>query len=126
MNISRGATILMPTPTQRDRAKKHLFVVMCAPIDDYVLVVPIATCREKYDVTCILQAGDHPFIKTLSYAAYYFAECKLVQHLQSDVAKNIAKLREPISEKVFTKILNGFYRSKYTRNFVFEYLEPRA
>ena len=118
-------TILMPSGTAQDKHKKHLFVVMCKPVDDYVLLVSVATCRFNYDETCILNKDDHRFIKHKSYVVYQLAEVKLVKHLQDGIKNRLYRRHSPMSDSVFQKILKGFGESAYTKNFVWEYLPKK-
>ena len=68
--LYRAGTVLAPTGS-----KKHLYIICNDPVfdpirnDNCVLVVNISSVSEDrdYDDTCILQKGDHPFIKHDSY-----------------------------------------------------------
>jgi hypothetical protein len=80
-----GATFLKPSGD-----KQHLFVVANNPaiFDGYgphpcVVVLSVTTLRNipTDDEACILNEGDHPFIKHRSYVAYRHAEVMALPHL---------------------------------------------
>lgn len=127
MNESIGiaSTILLPSGTTQDKHRKHLFVVMCKPVQGSVLLVSIATRQRFYDTTCILNAGDHSFIKHESYVAYDLAKTERVQNLESGIEKGQYRLHKKLAKSVFQKILKGFYQSTYTKNYVWEYLPAK-
>ncbi len=117
-------TVLIPSGPAQDGSQKHLHVVMCNPtLAGMVLLVSITSCKNTYDdTTCILQAGDHLFITKESYVFYRFAQTRLVQHLLDEIKNKNCSLKLPIDEEIFNKIRQGFYRSRFTKKFVFEYL----
>ena len=118
IKIVRGATLLIPSyiPGNPD----HLHVVMCDPnLVGQVLLVSICTYNEEkrdHDSTCLLDKGDHPFIKHRSYVRYASAEIRRASNLKNMTGKGF------INEMVFQKILDGFYVSRHAGRFVFEYL----
>jgi hypothetical protein len=76
--MAKGQSFLN-VPDQTSHGKiRHLNIVITEPDDDnYVLVVPVCTYREKdgkpflgQDDSCLLPAGCHPFIKEKSYIRY--------------------------------------------------------
>ena len=79
----KRATLLIPSGLANDPDRKHLFVLLTNPIEapDFnekqVLLVNIASAPNglPYDSTCILQPGDHRFIKHKSYV--YYAKARI-------------------------------------------------
>jgi hypothetical protein len=76
--MAKGQSFLnAPDKTARGEIR-HLNVVITNPDNEnYVLVVPICTYREKdgksfpgQDESCLLPVGCHPFIKERSYIRY--------------------------------------------------------
>jgi hypothetical protein len=70
----KRATLLIPSGAAIDPDRKHLFVLLTDPIEasgfegKQVLLVNIATVPNDlnnlpYDSTCIIQPGEHRFIK---------------------------------------------------------------
>jgi len=60
----------------------HLWCICTEPnADDEVVVVSVTTVRPNVETTCVLQPGDHPFVRHESAAAYRFAELVSVREL---------------------------------------------
>jgi hypothetical protein len=78
-----------------NRAISHLFIVMSDPdSNDEVLVVNVSTLHnsEKADRACILDAGEHPAIKTRSFIPYYYAETMAVKRIKDKCRDNIYEM----------------------------------
>lgn len=82
-----------------------------------VLAVNVSSIREKgtYDGTCVLRAGDHPFITHDSYIRYKDAVVMRVEKLISAVNSGEITVMENVSDEVFGRILAGFEKSEYTK-----------
>ena len=79
----KRATLLIPSGPQGDQDRKHLFILLTDPHADQagkncVLMVSLSTVRPgmPHDPTCILYAGDHPFVKHESYVVYQKARLR--------------------------------------------------
>ncbi len=96
---------------------------MCNPTADwYILLVPITSCKnEQDDTACILRADDHSFIKRDSYVFYRYAKAMYITALLRGINTGNFSLKTPIDEMIFNKIHRGFYKSKFTGKFTFEY-----
>ena len=71
--LTPGQTFIRPSGTERDPERKHLFVVLTAPCENRLqLLVPVSSIKAgvKYDNTCELSAGCHPFITVDSFVFY--------------------------------------------------------
>lgn len=76
--MGKGQAFLNEPDATNRGGIRHLNVVITNPDDENnVLVVPVCTCREKdgkpspgQDLSCLLPAGSHPFIKVKSYISY--------------------------------------------------------
>ncbi len=70
------------------------------------------TCRTEED-SCILNVGDHPYIKNRSYLAY--SECREVPVavLDNELQQRTIKLEESLSREILVKALEGMQKSKY-------------
>ncbi len=112
MNILRRATILFGIPGE----KPHLHIVMCDPYTDgddmpeKVVWVSISSCRpdRRYDETCLLYPGDHPFIKHDSYVYYELVNSITVRSVQNHIRSRWALPKEQMREEVFQRIHKGF------------------
>jgi hypothetical protein len=79
--VKGQAFLNVPDKTSRGDIR-HLNIIITNPDDDNnVLVVPVCTYREKdgkpflgQDLSCLLPAGCHPFIKEKSYIRYHNAK----------------------------------------------------
>ena len=99
-----------------DPDKAHLFVILTntSPVGENLLV-PI--CRvpgrvnPKYELTCVLHAGDHPFLKAESFVSYYFLQTFAAVFLSARVEKKIFVPKEPIDAKILARICEGVEKS---------------
>ncbi len=74
----RRATLLIPSGPAHDPDRKHLFIVLTDPAqvleytEKYSLLVGVASVQTDlpHDPTCLLDAGDHEFIRHKSYVHY--------------------------------------------------------
>ena len=91
------------------------------------MLVPVSTYKEGrkgHDDTCLLEQGDHPFIKHRSYIKYRSARQEPADKLKQGVANKLYVAHEMIDDDVFQRILEGFGRSRLVSQFVFNYLPP--
>lgn len=66
-----------------------------------------------FDDACVLEAGDHPFIKHKSYVYYKEAVVYKVDLLQQKIQTKEVVIREDVTNEVFEKIINGFKISSF-------------
>ena len=121
MPICKGSAILIPTGNEH-----HLFFVLNDPAAQpphQVLLVNITTLRNlpSEDTTCILKAGDHPFITRDSYIAYSKCRIESRDALNRHLESGLFMEREQASTEVIEAIINGLHTSKrvkpYVKNF---------
>jgi hypothetical protein len=70
---AKGCTLLIPSGTVADPDGKHWFVVATNPCDaGFHLLVSISSVMPNrvHDPTCLLEAGEHPFLNRQSYVFY--------------------------------------------------------
>lgn len=79
----------------------------------YVTISTVKTPR-KFDRACILNKGDHPFIKHQSYAHYRFADIKFEKQIQ-ELIKNgtFIQHQHPFSDEVLGRLRDGAMNSKF-------------
>jgi len=114
MPTSKG-TILIPA-----NSASHLHFVCNDPVfypnkgKECVLLVNISSIKQgiSHDTSCLLDVGDHPFIKKPSFIYYRMAEIYTVAGIQLQVAEGNYSVREDCCDAVFEKILNGFNLSE--------------
>jgi len=116
--VLRKGAILIPTgPCD------HLHIICSNPafyprnVKDCVLAVNLSTTTPilDYDKTCILQNGEHPFIKHDSYVFYKKAEILGVDSISRNIADGTFSTHQPFNDVVFERILSGFAVSQEVR-----------
>jgi hypothetical protein len=109
---SAGATLLVPSGPEG----KHLFVVLCDPVvlqgygpNPCVVMVNLSTVRPgiPYDSTCVLKAGEHPFVTQDSYVVYGAMRVDRVSDLAQRVAQGYFTAHEPMPAQVLARIQAG-------------------
>ncbi|MDD1609173.1 MAG: hypothetical protein LUO95_00800 [Methylococcaceae bacterium] len=108
----KKGTILIPTgPVE------HLHFICSDPVYHYpisdkkiVLLVNISSVKDgtDYDKTCILNLGDHPFIKHESYVYYKSAGGFSSDNISQRIAQGDYRIHDPCSDNTFNRILDGF------------------
>jgi hypothetical protein len=113
MSARAGDTFLLtgghvPTP--------HLWVVLWGPAGpaDAYLAAHFTTLRAYSDRTCILEPGDHPFVRHPTSVAYRDVLRWTDSRLTQLIADGIAKPRQPLSPAVLERIRSGFFASAHT------------
>jgi len=114
----KGLTFLDPGE------QPHLWIVLTDGMDyesltykrkEYALVVNVTTSR--FDKSCVLNAGDHPFIKHDSYVYYAKAELysarRLLESFMNRKLRRMAKfdLKDARQRAVFERVRRGFLKS---------------
>lgn len=95
---------------------KHLHVICNDPVyypinDCYcILVVNISSVHQgvPYDATCVLDVGDHDFIKHPSYVVYAEAVIWRVDNVTKKQASGEITTHNDMPEATFLRILSGF------------------
>lgn len=117
----RRATLLIPSGPQSDPDRKHLFILLTDPHDDEtgkkcILMVSLSTIRPgmPYDSTCILYAGDHPFVKHDSNVVYQKARLEDADKVLRGVKCGQLVPQDPMGGAVFARICKGLKESRLT------------
>lgn len=100
----------MPTP--------HLWVILWGPAGpaDAFLAVFLTTLRPHSDRACVLRAGDHPFIRHDTAAAYREVRRFTAEKLRGYVVDGTAKPRQPVDAAILERLRAGFFASAHTPN----------
>lgn len=102
-----GDTFLAKTPSCDT---VHLFAIISDIIDNKVLMINVTTNRDGKDQTCIINKGDHPFVKNKSVINY--ADATEADPKAIDKAMGIAiSAHAPLSEKLLKRIQEGCHVS---------------
>lgn len=117
----KRATLLIPSGPQGDQDRKHLFILLTDPHDDEVgnncvLMVSLSTVKPgvPHDPTCILYAGDHPFVKHDSYVVYQKARLEDAGKVLRGVKNGQLVPQDPMDGAVFARICKGLEESRLT------------
>ena len=109
--LGRGSTILLPN-THYNPDKHHTCIVLSDPQNAegrQVLYVPIITARGKFDETCVLEVGDHGFIKHRSCVHYGMMGQRTEAHLLK-----VGKVGESLQPAVLERVLDGAINSPHS------------
>lgn len=114
-----GACLLIPF-----NDVPHLSVILNDPCSDgcclLAMVSSVKTGR-RYDPACLLNRGDHGFIRHESYMVYRLAETVRADRISNLVGRRYYLERDAISRPVFSRIASGLYTSDETRPRIIEY-----
>lgn len=117
----KRTTLLIPSGPHGDQDRKHLFILLTDPHADEsgqtrVLMVSLSTVRPgvPHDPTCVLYAGDHPFVKFDSYVVYQKARLEETEKVLEGVKNGQLLPQDPMEGAVFARICKGLEESRLT------------
>lgn len=124
-----GATLLIPSGPDDDPDRMHSFVVLTNPFDDMgdgvkrVLLVSLSTIydHKNHDPACVLEPGEHRFVKRKSFVVYRKARIEEVKKLTKGIHENKFQSHTPISDSILSKICQGLESSEHTTPRVFRF-----
>ncbi|MGR3984843.1 MAG: hypothetical protein OD817_06265 [Gammaproteobacteria bacterium] len=104
----------------------HLFVILTDPDGPRreVILVSISSVRpgRQYDDTCIVEKGEHEFIKRRSFVSYKSCRQRSATDLERGVKNGRFIDKGCINAELFARIIDGVPRSKFTPRFVNEHV----
>ena len=118
-----GDTFLLP---ETSSGTEHLYIVITEP-DAYgkAVCVNVTTAYSFSERTCVLQTGDHPFIKHESVVRYQYAkilDLKLVDKgLNMAQSSFISKQHRSCSKELLERVQNGLLKSRMVPHNVRDY-----
>ncbi len=119
-------SLLVPSNPQGNLSNKHLFVILNDPVGPQreIIIVPICTVYEgrNYDNSCIVNAGDHDFVKHSSYVYYRKCRYSTALGLELGIEKMLFVDKGIVSVELFDRIISGVSRSKFTPRCVNKYV----
>jgi len=103
--IKGGDTLIIPEPgTSLD---SHLWIVLSDPAQDhFVLLVNLTSWRTDKDQACLLDVGDHPFIKHKTCVNYAKSKHVALQQLVKILELPQVECREPLAPEILQRIRN--------------------
>lgn len=88
--------------------KAHLFVILTNTCKDGKnLLVPICSERPKCDRTCLLGAGDHPFLNRLSFVSYAQLAQYDAEHIKNQVLSKVIEYKGIMDAVIFARVCAG-------------------
>lgn len=96
---------------------KHLFVLVLDKQTNnklHVLSVPVSTAREsaRIDESCMIQPGEHPFIKSESFVEYRNSRIDSTDNLLDRVKEKTFIPHESVTQELLKKIIDGLKVSR--------------
>lgn len=119
--IGRKITVLLPTFRGNSDELKHLFFILTDPCEDketkrpeMLLLVNCSTVypEKPFDNACVLDVGEHPFIKHKSYIYYKETRIESLIDIEQGIEQNRFIRREIINDALYERILKGAFSSK--------------
>jgi len=111
-----GTTFLMTSGPAHDPNKMHLHIICTDPcINNCQLIVSVATYRDPYDATCILNVGDHPFICRKSYVVYGAIKIENCSTIDNGLRRKIFRLKQSMRTDVLQRVCDGILLSPHTK-----------
>jgi len=113
---AKGKTLLIPSGTEQDPHKRHLFVILtnrCA-LDSHLLV-SLSRVKEgvHFDDACLFEVGEHPFVREQSFAAYRLARIVRAATLIGSVDGDYFTSKEDMSAALVERMCAGIERSEF-------------
>ncbi len=129
MSLQIGNTFLNDPYLELDR---HLWVIISDPSynSEQVAIVNITSWEDEgdelNDSSCIVNDGEHPFIKHKSYVIYAKAKLTTVGNLQAAFNRGLLHVRENCSDDFLSKVLGGAANSRFTPGDVLDVLREQG
>jgi hypothetical protein len=115
MSLAAGDTFFAPWP--EPDGMYHLFFVVSDPARDrnQVLVVPMMTWADYRESICILEPGDHRFVRHTSYIDYGCAEVATATYIEKRIDSSEFRTHDPASPDLLARIRAGAGRSDFLK-----------
>jgi hypothetical protein len=84
-------------------------------------MVNISSYYDGYDDTCLLNVGDHPFVRHCSFVYYAEAIIRKATSIQSGFDQGILKPQPDLADDVFSRVTAGITVSPDTPQNVVRY-----
>jgi hypothetical protein len=112
--VARAGTLLIPSGPTGNANLRHLHIVCTEPCSKgQQLLVSVTTWTNSLcDDACILDVGDHPFIRHKSWVMYRKARLELADDLDNGVAIGVLVPHQPVADAVFERIVAGICASR--------------
>lgn len=111
IQLKGGETFLIPEPGSS--LDSHLWIVLSEPSIDpeNVLIVNLTTWAEYKDQACLLQPGDHPFVKQRTCVNYADAKVVTAHQLETFLDRGQIKHQTPLTPELLRRVREGAAQS---------------
>jgi hypothetical protein len=82
--------------------------------DGGILLVPVSSAYENCDRTCVLEPGDHDFIRRESFILYAKMRIYSSAHVANQMASGAIEEREALRDDVFQRVCAGIAASRFS------------
>jgi len=112
--VQAGDTFLLKDKAVDD----HLWIIVSDPsVDDQkVLFVSMTTYGPSKEAVCLLNPGDHPFVRHQTCIAYDFARATSLQKLTALKDAGLLEMSTPVAAGLLIRIRRGLSLSKRIRS----------
>jgi len=115
---TKRATVLIPSGSADRPDLFHLYVLLSDPFGKppRCLLVSISTVHQGayHDPTCLLYAGDHPFVEHTSYVKYSTCRLEESTKLVRAVEAGIFRQHGMMDGAIVARMIRGCLSSKHT------------
>lgn len=122
----KGGTLLVPSGSPSKPDGKHLFVILNAACSaGRHAMVSLSTIRDDqhHDASCILEIGEHEFVKSRSFIRYNLARIEATFALQNAVYASDYLVRAPMIPSVVDRMIAGALTSDFASGVLVKYLK---
>lgn len=108
-----GCTFIAAAPSS---PKEHIYFVISDPSvgSGEVVFVNLTKWRDDKDQVCIIEPGDHPFVKERSVVFYSRLVISSEASLTEAISKGLFRIGEPANKEIIAKIQAGCCSSRDT------------
>ena len=117
MSLLQGSTFINKA---YQNLSPHLWIVLSDPNldNDRIVIVDITTWRDRAiflnDASCIVEAGEHPFVKKKSYVFYREARITSQSDMEKCIAVGLMTPQEDCRPELLERVLVGASQSPQT------------
>jgi hypothetical protein len=105
----------------------HLFVVCSSEkqLPDMRILVPISSIKSGvfFDPSCLVDVGEHDFIRMKSYAHYKHIQQRSSSKIISCLESGAYVSKGAVSQSLLAKLITGMLTSDFTEPWVYDLLD---
>lgn len=114
----KRATLLIPSGPANDPDRHHLFVLLTDPnAEGKVLLATFSSVKPGlfYDPTCLVQAGEHPFVTRPTWVNYAHCRIEEAAKLVNGINAGFFFAREIADQALLARICKGLFDSPHAK-----------